>query len=183
MARTSSSRPALCESPTSTSAAIMPIPMLLTAGKVSFRLFRCLPGATRRWDACSPRPRTSPARSTKWCSPTARGKAQFASDPNIVGKTLTLNQQPYRVIGVMGPEFNWPNQAELWMPLALPLGPLSRSEVPLQRKYGRLARASSRRHAGEGKCLSRHEDAAEHPVGGQQELRPRRRAGECSACR
>ena len=31
-----------------------------------------------------------------------------------------LNNQPYRVIGVMGPRFNWPNQVELWVPIALP---------------------------------------------------------------
>jgi MacB-like periplasmic core domain/FtsX-like permease family len=44
----------------------------------------------------------------------------FGSDPNIVGQSLTLNNQAYRVAGVMGPSFNWPNQAELWAPIALP---------------------------------------------------------------
>ena len=44
----------------------------------------------------------------------------FGSDPNIVGESLTLNNQAYRVVGVMGPSFNWPNQAELWAPIALP---------------------------------------------------------------
>src|SRR5271157_2372348 len=44
----------------------------------------------------------------------------FGSDPNIVGQTLMLNNQSYRVVGVMGPSFNWPNQAELWSLLALP---------------------------------------------------------------
>ena len=45
---------------------------------------------------------------------------RFGADPNIVGQTLMLNNQAYRVIGVMGPSFNWPNQAELWAPIALP---------------------------------------------------------------
>jgi predicted permease len=45
---------------------------------------------------------------------------RFGSDPSIVGRTLMFNNQPYRVIGVMGPSFNWPNQAELWVPIALP---------------------------------------------------------------
>src|SRR5262249_26653069 len=40
-------------------------------------------------------------------------KKHFGSDPNIVSQTLMLNNQPFRVIGVMGPSFNWPNQAEL----------------------------------------------------------------------
>ena len=47
-------------------------------------------------------------------------KKRFGADPNIVGQSLVLNQQSYRVVGVMGPEFNWPNQAELWTPIALP---------------------------------------------------------------
>jgi putative ABC transport system permease protein len=45
---------------------------------------------------------------------------RFGSDANIIGRSITLNQQSYRVIGVMGPDFNWPNQAELWLPMALP---------------------------------------------------------------
>lgn len=46
----------------------------------------------------------------------------FGSDLNIVGRSVTLNQQPYKVVGVMGPEFNWPNEVEVWVPLALPAG-------------------------------------------------------------
>ena len=45
---------------------------------------------------------------------------RFGADPNIVGQDVVLNQQSYRVVGVMGPDFNWPNQAELWTPIALP---------------------------------------------------------------
>lgn len=47
-------------------------------------------------------------------------KKRFGSDPNIVGRTLMLNEQPYRVVGVMGRDFNWPNAAELWVPIGLP---------------------------------------------------------------
>jgi ABC-type lipoprotein release transport system permease subunit len=47
-------------------------------------------------------------------------KKRFGSDPNVVGHTMTLDNQAYRVVGVMGPSFNWPNQAELWVPIALP---------------------------------------------------------------
>jgi predicted permease len=45
---------------------------------------------------------------------------RFGSDPNIIGRFLILDQRSYRIIGVMGPEFQWPNQAELWVPIALP---------------------------------------------------------------
>ncbi len=46
-------------------------------------------------------------------------KKRFGSDPEIVGRSIVLNQRSYRVIGVMGPEFKWPNQAEIWVPIAL----------------------------------------------------------------
>jgi predicted permease len=47
-------------------------------------------------------------------------KNRFGGDPNIVGRKIILNQQSYEVIGVMGAGFGWPNQAEVWSPLALP---------------------------------------------------------------
>lgn len=47
-------------------------------------------------------------------------KQRFGGDPSIVGRKLDLNGQQFAVIGVMQPEFNWPNQAELWTPLAQP---------------------------------------------------------------
>ncbi|HUK16367.1 MAG TPA: ABC transporter permease [Bryobacteraceae bacterium] len=50
----------------------------------------------------------------------AAWKRLFGGDPRIEGKTLTLNDRIYRVVGVMGPEFRWPREAELWTPLGLP---------------------------------------------------------------
>jgi len=47
-------------------------------------------------------------------------RKRFGSNPSIIGRTLMLNEQPYRVVGVMGRDFNWPNKAELWVPIALP---------------------------------------------------------------
>src|SRR5581483_10269839 len=47
---------------------------------------------------------------------------RFGGDHDIVGRTLELNQESYKVVGVMGPEFAWPNQAELWIPIGLPPG-------------------------------------------------------------
>src|SRR5215813_2420197 len=44
---------------------------------------------------------------------------RFGSDPNIVGRTLTLNTKTFTVIGVMPPDFNFPgSSAEMWSPLA-----------------------------------------------------------------
>ena len=49
-------------------------------------------------------------------------KRRFGGDPQILGRSLRLNQESYQVVGVMGPEFNWPNQAELWVPIGLAPG-------------------------------------------------------------
>ena len=42
----------------------------------------------------------------------------FGSDPNIVGKTITLNRKVFTVVGVMPADFNYPyNGGEMWTPL------------------------------------------------------------------
>jgi putative ABC transport system permease protein len=44
----------------------------------------------------------------------------FGGNPDALGKTLTLNDQPYTVVGVMPPKFKFPyGKFELWVPLAL----------------------------------------------------------------
>ncbi len=47
----------------------------------------------------------------------------FGGDPGVIGRTVQLNQRPYRVIGVMGPAFRWPSpETDLWTPLGLAPG-------------------------------------------------------------
>jgi predicted permease len=43
----------------------------------------------------------------------------FGGDPALIGKTVELNQTPYRVIGIMNPEFRWPRAVDLWAPIGL----------------------------------------------------------------
>ena len=44
----------------------------------------------------------------------------FGSDPDIVSKTVTLNDKPYTVVGVMPGDFVFPNRrSEIWVPLTL----------------------------------------------------------------
>lgn len=50
----------------------------------------------------------------------AAWKRLFGQDPGVLGRTIELNQEPYRIVGVMGPEFRWPANADLWVPLGLP---------------------------------------------------------------
>jgi predicted permease len=49
----------------------------------------------------------------------AAWKRLFGGDAHVTGRTVTLNDRIYRVIGVMGPEFRWPREADLWTPLGL----------------------------------------------------------------
>jgi predicted permease len=46
-------------------------------------------------------------------------KSFFGGDPGIIERNIQLNQMSYKVIGVMGPEFQWPNPTDLWVPLGL----------------------------------------------------------------
>ena len=44
---------------------------------------------------------------------------RFASDPNIIGRSIRLDGEPYEVVGVAPPGFNIPDGAEVWAPLAM----------------------------------------------------------------
>ena len=44
-------------------------------------------------------------------------QSRFGSDYNILGQKLMVNAEPYTVIGVMPPGFDFPSQSELWCPL------------------------------------------------------------------
>jgi putative ABC transport system permease protein len=42
-------------------------------------------------------------------------KRRYGGEPNVVGRTLNLNNETFSVVGVMPPEFNYPQDAELWV--------------------------------------------------------------------
>jgi len=42
----------------------------------------------------------------------------FGANPNIIGQALTLNSRSFTVVGIMPPGFEFPREAELWVPLA-----------------------------------------------------------------
>ncbi|HTU36208.1 MAG TPA: ABC transporter permease [Candidatus Acidoferrum sp.] len=47
-------------------------------------------------------------------------KRLFGGDPGIVGRSIRLNEQDYRVVGVMERSFDWPGpETDLWTPLGL----------------------------------------------------------------
>ncbi len=46
-------------------------------------------------------------------------RSRFAADRSILGKNISLNERPYVVAGVMGPEFKAIHEADVWVPLRL----------------------------------------------------------------
>jgi predicted permease len=74
----------------------------------------------------------------------------FGRDPGILGRVIELNGEPYTVIGVMPPGFafprseemppifNLPREIQLWVPLALPPGPLIPAESSELAVIGRV---------------------------------------------
>jgi len=93
-------------------------PVLLRAGRVSagyFDVFAVKPflGRTFAADEDTPGKEHVVVLSHRLWS------AQFGSDPGIVGKSLTLNGEPYTVIGVMPPRSAFDRSFnQLWRPLA-----------------------------------------------------------------
>jgi predicted permease len=58
---------------------------------------------------------------------------RFGGDPQLIGKTIQLNQRDYTVIGIMPKDFDYPVPVELWVPLALtPAEKADRSQLSLE---------------------------------------------------
>jgi predicted permease len=68
-------------------------------------------------------------------------RRRFAADPDVIGKAVTLNGEPYTVLGVLPAGFQfapfWHTDAELWAPLDLRPRASSRESSSL-RVFGRL---------------------------------------------
>jgi putative ABC transport system permease protein len=45
---------------------------------------------------------------------------RFAGDPDIVGKAISLGNEPYTIVGVIGKQFRSDPEAELWLPFQFP---------------------------------------------------------------
>jgi predicted permease len=63
---------------------------------------------------------------------------RFAGDPQILGKSIRANGQPYTVIGVMPPKFSFPESQALWMPLQLDATKLERGRGQQLQMIARL---------------------------------------------
>jgi len=56
-------------------------------------------------------------------------KRDFNGDPDIVGQTVRVNSKPATIIGVMPPNFKFPNLEELWTPLYNQFPPIPRGQL------------------------------------------------------
>jgi putative ABC transport system permease protein len=65
---------------------------------------------------------------------------RFNSDPALLGRSITLGQSPFTVLGIMPPGFDYPPQTEYWVPLqqVIPSRFLERSDVWVMNTIGRL---------------------------------------------
>ena len=85
---------------------------------------------------------------------------RFGGDPQIVGRTLTLNARVYTVVGVMPPGFKGlTDSAELWLPFAL-YAPPQNARQRGNRGFAAARAAEARRRRGGGAARSRHDLAA-----------------------
>ncbi|MDB4908220.1 MAG: permease [Gemmatimonadetes bacterium] len=75
---------------------------------------------------------------------------RFGADSQVVGRLVTLDAQPFTVVGVMPPAFHfapfWATRAELWAPLPLAGASTDRDASSL-RVFGRLAPGVTRARA------------------------------------
>ena len=64
-------------------------------------------------------------------------KRRFGSDPRIIGRTFTMNSEPYTVIGVLAPDFYHPLPTDLYVPW--PVAEL-RAKERVSHDFGVIAR-------------------------------------------
>ena len=73
-------------------------------------------------------------------------QSRFAGDRAIVGKTISLDQKPYVIAGVLPSSFNF-RSAEIWKPLVLTAEARSKRENWLYNSFARLRPGVSPDHA------------------------------------
>ncbi|HEY1950685.1 MAG TPA: ABC transporter permease [Bryobacteraceae bacterium] len=95
-------------------------------------------------------------------------RRRFASDPQIIGRTVTLGAVPYTVIGVLPPRFEFPSPGiDAWMTAPsewTAFAPKSRALSPFLNIFGRLKPGVSREQANAEMKVMRGRYAMAHPA-------------------
>jgi len=92
-------------------------PAMVQGANVSTNFFDVLPAKPLRGRTFLPE-EGQPGHDREAIISQALWEHQFGADPNIVGKAIQLDQQPYTVVGIVGVDAAMPQAVELWMPLA-----------------------------------------------------------------
>jgi predicted permease len=90
--------------------------------------------------------------------------SRFGSNPDVIGRTIHLNDEPYAVIGVMPNGFRFPDpDDQLWVPLALTPDQLANHGSHFLRIVARLRPDVTVAHAQEELDAVSRQLTAEHP--------------------
>jgi putative ABC transport system permease protein len=63
-------------------------------------------------------------------------RRRYQADPNIVGRSISINGRPHTVVAVMPPQFNFPEDQKAW----IPLGPIANADPRQNRTLFTFAR-------------------------------------------
>ncbi len=69
-------------------------------------------------------------------------RRRFGADPHVVGRAITLSDQPFTVVGILPAGFQtgiFPAEPDVWMPLSLPPGKVPPRDLRALRLVARLA--------------------------------------------
>jgi putative ABC transport system permease protein len=94
------------------------VPERVTGVRVTADFFR-LTGRAPRLGRTILAPEMEPGADRVVVLSDALWKSHFGADPSVVDRTIQLNGEGWKVIGVMPPGFAFPAGADLWAPLAL----------------------------------------------------------------
>jgi len=97
--------------------ASQPVHVTLGLGTASLLPTLGLSPALGRWFAAD---EEAPGRDRVLVLSHALWRSKFGGDPAAVGKTVTVDNDPYTIIGVLPESFELPDKFEAWAPLALP---------------------------------------------------------------
>ena len=93
-------------------------PERLVGGSVSWRWFEVF-GAQAKLGRVFQPEEDRPHANQEVVLSYAAWKRLFGQDAGVIGRSIELNRLSYRIVGVMGPEFRWPVDVDLWVPLGL----------------------------------------------------------------
>lgn len=90
----------------------------ISAARVSsqwFQVFGARPILGRTFTADEDQPNAGPVAVISY----GLWQQVFGGAHDIIGKDILLDQKPYRILGVMRSDFDWPRRNQVWVPIAL----------------------------------------------------------------